>query len=163
VSGTVNVLPWDGLALTGEGYLRTSTSAGEFPVDDDHRVEVTLDARVNNGRKLVGGAKIGYKSGGKRYKFQATSLDSFGATAAGVADLRYTVTQFDISTAQNPVAVATGLTMRVTATDRGEPGRRDSIAITVWDGDKLLFSSDWADGATGEVKLTASGGNLTIG
>ncbi len=164
-SGAVAVVNWDGLSITGEGYIKGGNTTGAYPLDDDHRIEVTLDARVNNGNKLAGFVKIGYKSGDKRYKFQGSQLDSFGAGSAGgvgAADLRYTVTLFDISTPQNPVAVYTGLTMKVTATDQGGPGRKDSLAITVWDGEKLLFSSDWNGSATQEINLTASGGNLTI-
>ncbi|MEU1602971.1 M12 family metallo-peptidase [Micromonospora matsumotoense] len=165
-TATVTVAGGYGRSVAGSGYLKGGATAGGYPLDDDRRIEVTLDGRINNGKKLVGSAKVGYKSAGKRYKFQSTALESFGvATGAGepVADLRYQVTLYDISTAQNPVPVAAGLTMRVTATDRGEPGRRDGIGITVWDGDRLLFSSDWTGASTRESTLTASGGNLTIG
>ncbi|MFJ6197440.1 M12 family metallo-peptidase [Micromonospora sp. NPDC092111] len=167
-SGTagVTVAGWDGRSIAGSGYLKGGNTAGGYPLDDDRRIELTLDARINNGKKLVGTAKVGYKSDGKRYKFQSTGLDSIGiGEVAGVpvADLRYPVTLYDISTAQSPVAVATGLTMRVTVTDRGEPGRRDGVGITVWDGDRLVFSSDWTGSTTQEITLTASGGNLTIG
>jgi hypothetical protein len=165
-TATVTVSPYDGLTLTGEGYVRSEQTAGAYPLDPEHRIEVTLDARQNNARKLVGNVKVGYRTGDKRHKFQGSRLESFGTSEVNgvkVTEARYTVTLYDISTPQQPVPVATGLTMLVTATDRGEPGRRDSIAITVWDGERLLFSSNWNGAATDEVNLTASGGNLTIG
>ena len=56
--------------------------------------------------------------------------------------------------------VASGLTLAVTVTDRGAPGRNDSVGLTLWKGGALLLSSDWTGGATAEVKL--KGGNLTV-
>jgi hypothetical protein len=56
--------------------------------------------------------------------------------------------------------VESGLTLQVTATDRGEPGRQDSLAITVWDGTALVFSSDWTGAETRQTVL--AGGNLIV-
>ncbi|MDG4828306.1 M12 family metallo-peptidase [Solwaraspora sp. WMMD1047] len=153
-----------GLALVGDGYLRSDATAGAYPLDPDHRVELDLDARVSRAGELLGKVKVGYRSGDKRYKFQGTQAASFatsGSPGNGQAQLRYLVTLYDISTPQSPVPVATDLTMRVTLTDRGA-GQRDSIGITVWEGDRLLFSSGWNGSATEEVNLTASGGNLIL-
>jgi hypothetical protein len=160
----VTVTPPGGLALTGDGYLRSGSTAGAYPLDPEHRVELDLGARVARDGRFVGDVKIGYRSGDKRYKFQGTQVASFansGSPGNGKAQLRYAVTLYDISTPQSPVPVATDLTMRVTLTDRGA-GQRDSIGITVWEGDRLLFSSGWNGSATEEVNLTASGGNLIL-
>jgi len=43
----------------------------------------------------------------------------------------------------------------VTATDRGLLGSRDSLAITLWNGNVLLFSSDWTGAKTQELTLAA--------
>jgi hypothetical protein len=45
-------------------------------------------------------------------------------------------------------------------TDKGEPGLSDSIGITVYNGNTLLFSSNW-NGAT-TVESTLGGGNLVV-
>ncbi|MDG4764316.1 M12 family metallo-peptidase [Solwaraspora sp. WMMD406] len=166
VTATVTVAPSTGLRISGDGYLRSESTAGAYPLDPEHRVEVSLDGRITNAGELAGKVLVGYRSGDQRYKFQGATLESYGATTVGgvpVAQLRYQVTLFDLSTPQQPVPVATGLTMRVTATDAGGPGRRDTIGITVWDGDTLMFSSSWTGTATEEVNLTASGGDLVIG
>ncbi|WJK43008.1 M12 family metallo-peptidase [Solwaraspora sp. WMMA2056] len=166
VTATVTVAPSTGLRISGDGYLRSGSTAGAYPLDPERRVEVSLDGRVTNVGELAGKVLVGYRSGDQRYKFQGAVLESYGATTVAgvpVAQLRYQVTLFDLSTPQQPVPVATGLTMRVTATDAGGPGRRDTIGITVWDGDTLMFSSSWTGTATEEVNLTASGGDLVIG
>jgi hypothetical protein len=58
------------------------------------------------------------------------------------------------------VLVGSGLTVQVTATDRGEPERNDSLAVTLWDGATLLFSSNWTGAGTAQIGL--GGGNLVV-
>jgi hypothetical protein len=53
-----------------------------------------------------------------------------------------------------------GLTLQVNMTDRGEPGNSDGIAMSVYDGSMLLFSSNWTGTSTAETVL--SGGNLLV-
>ena len=48
----------------------------------------------------------------------------------------------------------TGLRLHVTATD-GLAESDDAIGITLWDGNKLLFSSNWSGGDTAEQRLSA--------
>jgi hypothetical protein len=56
--------------------------------------------------------------------------------------------------------VAGGLTLTATVTDRGSPGRDDTVGVTLWRGGELLFSSDWSGAGTAEARLV--GGNLTV-
>ncbi|MFV2013166.1 MULTISPECIES: hypothetical protein [unclassified Micromonospora] len=166
VTATVTVSPPTRLRFLGDGYLRSESTAGAYPLDPDHRIEFDLDGRITYGERLVGKVLVGYRSGDQRYKFQGNVLESYGSYALGsgpaTAQLRYQVTLFDLSTPQQPVAVATGLTMRVSATLVSGPGQLDQIGITVWDGDTLMFSSSWTGTATEEINLTASGGDLVL-
>ena len=51
--------------------------------------------------------------------------------------------------------------LQVTMTDRGEPGRTDSIAVTVWNrSGGLWFTSRWDGVRTVEQEL--AGGNLIV-
>jgi hypothetical protein len=50
--------------------------------------------------------------------------------------------------------------MQVTMTDMGEPGSSDTIGVTVWDGSKLVFSSEWTGARTIEQLL--GGGNVVV-
>ena len=45
-------------------------------------------------------------------------------------------------------------------TDKGEPGSNDTIGVTLWDGNKLVFSSEWKGAKTSEKVL--NGGNLVV-
>ena len=53
-----------------------------------------------------------------------------------------------------------GLSLRIMLTDRGEPGSADSIGIALWDGNQLLFSSQWNGAKTLEASL--GGGNTYV-
>jgi hypothetical protein len=45
-------------------------------------------------------------------------------------------------------------------TDNGSPGANDTIGITLWDGNNLLFSSEWNGAKTLEKQI--DGGNLVV-
>ena len=47
----------------------------------------------------------------------------------------------------------------MTLTDAGEPGNSDSIGFTLWNGNQLVFSSNWTGTATAEQKLNPGNGN----
>ena len=45
-------------------------------------------------------------------------------------------------------------------TDKGEPGTSDTIGFTIWDGNTLVFSSEWTGAAT--LEMLVKGGNLVV-
>ncbi len=45
-------------------------------------------------------------------------------------------------------------------TDKGEPGSNDTIGITLWNGNTLVFSSEWTGAKTLEKQI--DGGNLVV-
>ncbi|GGM61544.1 hypothetical protein GCM10011608_53330 [Micromonospora sonchi] len=157
-TATVRVAVSDGGFLTGGGHLTVDRSAGAYPADRNSKAEVELNAKPATGKKAASGkAEIEFRSGGRTYQIKATTIDGLGVTSAGkLADLRYQASLYD----SKGKLVASGLTLAVTVTDRGAPGRNDTLGLTLWQGGRLLFSSDWTGAGTGEVKLT--GGNLTV-
>ncbi|MGI8997786.1 MAG: hypothetical protein ACR2GW_14075, partial [Pyrinomonadaceae bacterium] len=69
----------------------------------------------------------------------------------------------DITNPLNPISVdgSGGSTLQVILTDKGEPGRDDTIGITLWDkSGALWFASKW-DGAK-TVEQMLGGGNLQV-
>ena len=52
------------------------------------------------------------------------------------------------------------LVLHVTLTDRGNPGHNDDIGFTLWNGNQLIYSSNWNGSYTNRINL--SGGNLVI-
>jgi hypothetical protein len=106
---------------------------------------------------------IQFTSGGRSYLITSTSVESMGeATNARTsqADLRAKATLFDVTDLLHPVTVGSGLTLRMTATDRDHFGSGDSLGITLWNANTLLFSSEWTGAGTQE--LTLAGGTLIV-
>jgi hypothetical protein len=53
-----------------------------------------------------------------------------------------------------------GLSLQMTMTDKGEPGKDDTIALTLWNGSTLVFSSNWVSAKT--LEQIVGGGNLVV-
>jgi hypothetical protein len=163
-SDLIKVAKPDGSFVTGSGNIRSLQSAGTYPASPGSRTDVALDVKyAKNGQSLTGHATVQFLSGGRTYEIRSTAFDSFGSDATGQverADLRSKATLRDVTDPRNPTSVASGLTLQVTATDRGQPGSADSIAITLWNGSTLLFSSEWSGARTLEIRL--AGGNLVV-
>jgi hypothetical protein len=66
----------------------------------------------------------------------------------------------DVTDPVNPMGLGSNLTLQATVTDRSEPGSSDAIGVTIWNGNKLLFSSEW-DGAQ-TVEGLVHGGNIVV-
>jgi hypothetical protein len=77
-----------------------------------------------------------------------------------VADFRSKANLSDVTNPLAPISLGGNLTLQVTMTDKGEPGSNDTIGITLWDGSKLAFSSEWTGAKTLEKVL--DGGNLVV-
>ncbi|WP_239097446.1 M12 family metallo-peptidase [Asanoa ferruginea] len=160
-SALVKVAKPDGARLTGDGNIRSLRSAGSYPASPGSRTDFAFE--VKSGKSLTGYANVEFHSGGRTYELRGTAFDSFGADAAGhveQADFRARATLKDVTNPRHPTTVASGLTLQVTATDRGHPGSADSVAITVWNGSTLVFSSEWTGARTQEIRL--AGGNLVV-
>ncbi|WP_422773536.1 M12 family metallo-peptidase [Plantactinospora sp. WMMC1484] len=148
--------------VLGGGSLTPARSAGAYPVDPRSRADFSLlVAQTRLGG--TGTATISFRSDGRRYEIRGVGLDSFGVRSAGGADrldLRTRAGLYDVTDPRRPVTVATGLTLRITGTDRGLLGGRDSLGVTLTGGDRLLLSSDWTGLTTQEHNLTS--GTLVI-
>jgi hypothetical protein len=66
----------------------------------------------------------------------------------------------EISKPGAPVSIAGNLTLQVNMTDKGDPGTKDQIAISLWNGSILLYSSYWNGASNAEMVL--GGGNLVV-
>ncbi|MET8835842.1 M12 family metallo-peptidase [Micromonospora sp. NPDC004540] len=157
-SAQVTVAASDGSFLTGEGALAAGRPAGRYPAATGSSVTVDLVAKAAQPAKSpTGSATIGFRSGGRNYEIRGTAVEGVGLTSSGgAAQVRYRASLVD----RTGTVVADGLTLAVTVTDHGAPGRSDSVGITLWQGGALLFSSDWTGAGTAEVRLTS--GNLSV-
>lgn len=172
--------------ITGGGYLVPTASAGTYAADARRKTNFGFNVKYNkSGTNLQGNVNVIVRKGAKLYQFKSNALTSLGvqyckvdgsgnlvgcalaptspcttnasptcpitATFQGKANLN------DV-TGATPVSLGGNLTLQMALTDRGEPGSADSLAITVNNGNVLLFSSEW--NGTKTVEKILIGGNL---
>lgn len=176
-AGLVEVAAPDGSFITGGGYHVIGYSAGSTPADSGSRMDFGFNVKYGkNMKNLQGHLNLIYRAGGRTYQIKATALDSLGialktesgaacagppsSTCFGLADFRSKANLTDVTDPLKPVALGGNLSLQVTITDKGEPGTDDSIGITLWSGNTLVFSSEWSGAKTLEQKL--DGGNTVV-
>lgn len=173
----VRVPAADGGSVTGSGHWASSASSeGTHASDPGSRADVGVNVRYappTSGR-LNGSISAGPVSGGVGYELRSTSLETLGTwkqteagapcttkpstTCWGLGAVRATADLVDTRTG---ATVASGLELRITFTDRGAPGRNDTVSVTAWDGSTLVHSSSWTGTTTSGTALTG-GGNLNV-
>jgi hypothetical protein len=121
----------DGTGVSVAASQRIGTSAGVHPGDPGSLQNVAFNARTS----LNGTAAIHIRSGGRTISVTSVDIESAGF-AGDVADVR---ARARLTSAMGPLVQ--DATLRVRATDRGFDD--DSLSLTLWDGDRLLFASEW--------------------
>ena len=98
------------------------------------------------------------------YQIKANAMTSLGVNianpAAQTAVFVSKANLTDITNPLSPVSLGGNLTLQVNMTDKGEPGVNDQIAISLWTGSTLMYSSNWNGSSTVEKLL--GGGNLVV-
>ena len=157
--------------ITGGGKLVLSSSAGQYAGDPDSRANFGFNVKYNKtGKNLQGNVNIIIRSGGKVYQIKTNSLQSLGvnptpcaqATSSSPCTANFVgkANLIDITDPNNPISVGGNLTLQMQMTDKGKPGSSDTISFALWDGSKLLFSSNW--NGTQTVEQILNGGNLVV-
>ena len=175
--GVVEIAQPNGSFVTGGGFLTIGSSAGSYPADTGSKMNFGFNVNYKNLKSLQGHVNIVFRKGGHTYQIKSTAINSLGialkkstgntvcsgppsATCFGIADFRSKANLTDVTNPLAPVALGGNLTLQMTMTDKGEPGSNDTIGVTLWDGNKLLFSSEWKGAKTSEKVL--GGGNLVV-
>jgi uncharacterized protein (TIGR02145 family) len=155
--------------ITGGGFIiNPDNTSGTYAGDPGRRTNFGFNVKYNkSGKNLKGNMNIIFRKtiNGVIHTFhiKSNSMTSLGVNinnaAAKTAVFVSKVTMKDLS---NPLFGYSkgGLTLQVNMTDRGEPGKSDAIAMSVYDGSMLLFSSNWTGTSTAETVL--SKGNLLV-
>jgi hypothetical protein len=173
LGNVVEVAQPNGAFITGGGYLKIGTSGGKYKADTGSKMNFGFNVNYKNKKAMQGHANIIFQAGGQTYQIKSTAIDSLGialktsggaacggppsATCFGLADFRSKANLVNLTTS---TTVGSNLTLQITMTDKGEPGKSDTIGITLWQGSKLLFSSEWTGAKTLEQVL--GGGNLVV-
>jgi hypothetical protein len=142
--------------VLGDGNLVVGTAGGGvYAPDAGTRLRFHIDVKFTTAEGPTRYVDFEFVADGRRYQVTSERIDSLGARA-GIADLRATVELTDITKRNQPVVVASGLTLRVTATDAAT----DSIGLTLWNGNRLFLASRWTGFSTLEQAL--AGGRIDV-
>jgi hypothetical protein len=128
---TVRVLKREDTRVTGASHLRVNASGGTYKADPGTPLAFALEVAFKKGAPK-GLTEIAYLSGGKTFRISADRFESL-ASDGSRAEFRATADLWDHSRLLRPVTVARDVTLHVAVT-------RSTIAISLWDGDTLLFS-----------------------
>lgn len=172
----VEVTEPSGSFITGGGYLVFGTSGGTYQAQSGTPTNFAFNVKYKTMKNFQGHVNVIFQKDGRTYQIKSTAINSLGIaqktpegstcsdppgpTCFGIADFRSKANLTDITDPLAPISLGGNLTLQVTMTDRGEPGSDDTIGITLWDGSKLLFSSEWNGAKTVEQNL--GGGNLVV-
>jgi hypothetical protein len=173
-SGIVEVAQPDGSFITGGGYLTIDKSEGTYKADGGSKTNFGFNVKYKSQKNLQGHVNISFRKDGHTYQIKSTALESLGivlkksngqacsgppsSTCFGIADFRAKANLTDVTNPQAPIALGGNLTLQMTMTDKGDPGSSDTIGISLWNGNTLLFSSEWSGSKTLEKIL--GGGSL---
>jgi hypothetical protein len=182
--GVVEVAQPNGTFITGGGYVVSTTSGKYGSSPASSRTNYGFNIKYNkSGTNPQGHVNIIFRSGGKVYQIQSNSTTSFGTslqtpplpgaaclgppdltTCWGLGDFKANANLTDVTNPLSPQPVSTpsghAPTVQMSLTDKGDPGSADTVAITLWDGNTLLFSSNWNGAST--VQQLIGGGNLVV-
>jgi hypothetical protein len=150
--------------ITGAGYVVASSSAGTYAAKVGTREYFGFNVKFNtSGTTLQGNFdSIVRATNGHVYLINSTSITSLtiSGTTLNKATLLAKANLIDVTNPLNPVSIGKNYTLQVNMTDNGEPGTNDTIGIALWNGNTLLFSSNWTGGTTVPQKLSA--GDLVV-
>src|SRR6185503_929292 len=152
--------------ITGGGYLiATSASSGIKPAAPGSKNNFGFNVQ-NTKTGLKGSINTIVRNGGRVYQIKGNAMTSLTVNTTINATHPYATAVFngkaniqDITDPLNTISIDGNGTLQVTLTDGGEPGRTDSIGVTLYN--KLggvWFSSNW-DG-TKTIEQVLGGGNL---
>ena len=154
--------------ITGGGYLVNSFSNGQYAGANGAKTNFGFNVKYKSGNAPDGNVLVMIQGAdGRTYQIKGNVMQTLSvrtvSTSPLVKEAVYTglANVTDITDSLNPVALGGSGTFQMELTDKGEPGRYDTIGFTVWGDDgSLLFSSHWDGTRTAEQLL--GGGNLVI-
>ncbi|WPR70278.1 MBG domain-containing protein [Flavobacterium sp. NG2] len=155
--------------ITGGGYIVPTQSAGSYASDAGRKTNFGFNVKYNkSGKSLQGNMNFIFRRtvAGvvKVYQVKSNAMQSLGVNisnaSAKTAVFVSKCNLKDITDPVNPISLGGGLLMQVNMVDKGEPGNMDEIGFSLYDGNTLLYSSNWVSSNT--IKKILSGGNLVV-
>jgi len=179
----------EGSVATGAGSIVASRSAGAYAADAGSHVAFALsvkykvpdrdkhDKHDKHGPKPpTGHIEVLFRSHRKAYVIRSNDLDLLGVSeetpkgkechgrapkCIGKLETRWTASLVDVTKPWKPIPLGSNLALQLSATDAGDRhGSGDTLAITLWNGNALAFSSAWTGAQTVEQALKT--GKITV-
>jgi PKD repeat protein len=151
-------------SVTGGGYLvNEECCLGLYAPDPGLRTNFGFNVKYNKqGTNVQGNVNFILRQDGEVYQIKTNATDYLviDPNDTRKAEFISKANLNKITDPAIPISIAGNLTLITTITDNGTPGHGDSIAITLWDGNTLLFSNQWDEIQTVEQLL--DGGNLVV-
>ena len=181
----MDLLAREGTKLLGwasaAGFLWIANSGGLYPASAGTKNNFGFNVKYNSGGTtlhgnintiFLNGARVYQIKGNAMTSLAVTQLQSNGTWSSGCPNGATSTAPCkaifngkaniqDITDPLNAISIDGNATLQVSMTDDGQPGKNDTIAITVWNkSGGMFFSSDW-DGKTTLEKILG-GGSLSV-
>jgi hypothetical protein len=136
-----------GSSVSGNGQLSLTAPAGLRAGDDGSRVNASIGAQFNQGgRNLQSSINVVVRrtEDGVERTYQLRGQVASLAVAGGQAILGGTAALTDVTDGSTPIAVTTDALLLIEATDTGQPGRTNTLVVSMWDrAGGLWLSTNW--------------------
>ena len=149
--------------ISGGGWVSLTDSAGRYAGATDSKMNFGFNVKYTKSQKnLQGHVNLIYRRDGRLYQIKSSAIDSLTVKVGPPATATFVskANLVDVTDPLNPVTIAGGIVLTMTAIDSGEPGTSDLMGVTLTQNGATLFSSNWDGVATKETRLGA--GNVVV-
>ena len=151
--------------ISGGGHIIPDMSKGEYASDPGRKVNFGFNIKWNKTMKrLQGNLNIVFRIGEKTYQIKTNSLSSLSINSNNPCSQEAYFTSkanlTDITTPEVPHELKGNLDLQAKMTNNTSPGDVSTIGFTIYDGNNLLYSSNWPVSKTEELAL--AGGNIVV-
>ncbi|WP_158866168.1 M4 family metallopeptidase [Maribellus comscasis] len=135
--------------ITGGGHIKPTLSAGMYASTPGLKTNFGFHVKWNKtGKNLQGGMNILFRQQvGEEvqiFQIKTNSMTTLGVNTANpdeqIGEFESKATLQNLTTEES---LGGNLTLHSKIIDRGNPGSNDEIAITLWNRNTLLYSSEW--------------------
>jgi len=151
--------------ITGGGHIIPTDSRGTYASDPGRKVNFGFNVKWNKTMKrLQGNLNLVFRIGGETYQVKTNSMTSLSINSVNPCSQQAYFTSkanlTRVTSAGIPEEIKGTLDLQVTMTNNTSPGAISTIGVTVYDGNTLLYSSNWPVNQTEELPL--EGGNIVV-
>ncbi|MBW6479434.1 MAG: hypothetical protein K0B37_08410, partial [Bacteroidales bacterium] len=147
--------------ITGGGFIvpTEGQSSGTYASADGTHANFGFNFRYHpRTGALQGEANLVIRNDEGTFQFKSTEALAMGISTIEDYDRAQFTVRGELREGNN--VLYSNLIMHATMEDHGNPGHNDEIGFTIWNGNVLIYSSNWT--GTSTKRLNLSGGNIVI-